>query len=129
MSGGFTACARMALPSWDLMPGKKKKQLKAAPKRRKAKRAKSKPSGAASKSSKAKTVVAAVLDSQKLQSLYATMLKTRMLTQQAGGILSDRNSLPTGREAVLAGAITHTLPGDSIAATQNALLASFIRGT
>lgn len=115
------------------MPGKNKKQLQAAPKRRKVKRAKSKPSGAASKGSKAKTVAAAVLDSQKLQSLYATMLRTRMLSQRTGEVLSERNGLPinisAGYEAVLIGAITHTLPGDSIAATQNGLLASFIRGT
>src|SRR5215469_15078924 len=116
------------------MPGKKKKQLKAAPKRRKAKRATSNPSGVASKSTKAKTVVAAVLDSQKLQSLYATMLKARMLNQRAGEIMSQRQkglsaNITPGYEAVLIGAIAHTLPGDSIAATQNTLLASFIRGT
>lgn len=114
------------------MPGKKKKQLKAAPKRHKAKRAKSKPSGAAaSKSSKAKTVVAAVLDSQKLQSLYAIMLKTRLLSQRAGEILSaqQKNSITAGREAVLAGAIAHTFSEDSTAAMQNSLLTSFIRGT
>lgn len=112
------------------MPGKKKKQFKAAPKRRKAKRAKSKSSGSASKSKKAKTVVAAVLDSQKLQSLYATMLKTRMLNQKAGEILSaqQKDNTTAGREAVLVGAIAHALPGDSIAATQNSFLADFIRG-
>ena len=115
------------------MPGKKKKQLKAAPKRRKAKRAKSKPPGAASNSTKAKAAVAAVLDSQKLQSLYTTMLKARLLNQKAKKNLSERQHLPAdishGPEAVLVGAITHTLPEDSIVATQNALLASFIRGT
>ncbi|HZS27941.1 MAG TPA: thiamine pyrophosphate-dependent enzyme, partial [Candidatus Angelobacter sp.] len=121
----------MALPSWDLMPSKKKKQLKVAPKRRKAKRTKSKPSGAASKGSKAKTVVAAVLDSHKLQSLYATMLKTQMLNQRAGEILSaqQKDNITAGREAVLVGAIAHALAGDSIAVRHNGLLASFIRGT
>ncbi|HET9282182.1 MAG TPA: thiamine pyrophosphate-dependent enzyme [Candidatus Angelobacter sp.] len=113
------------------MPDKKKKQLKAAPKRRKAKRAKSKPSGSATKSQKTKTVVAAVLDSQKLQSLYATMLKTRLLSQRAGEILSaqQKDNTTAGREAVLVGAIAHALPGDSTVAAQNSLLTSFIRGT
>ena len=113
------------------MPDKKKKQLKAASKRRKAKRAKSKPSVATSKSLKTKTVVAAVLDSQKLQSLYATMLKTRMLSQRAGEILpaQQKDNITAGREAVLVGAIAHALPGDSTVTAQKSLLASFVRGT
>lgn len=120
----------MALPSWDLMPGKKKKQLKAAPKRRKAKGAKNKPSGSTSKSTKAKTTAAAVLDSQKLQSLYTTMLRARMLNQRAKEILPEQQKGTTaGREAVLAGAIAHALPGDFISATQNGFLAGFIRET
>ncbi|HKV95742.1 MAG TPA: thiamine pyrophosphate-dependent enzyme [Candidatus Angelobacter sp.] len=115
------------------MPGKNKNQLKAAPKRRKAKRAKSKSSGASSNGAKAKIAVAAVLDSQKLQGLYATMLKTRMLNKRAGEFLSAQESVQSntslGQEAMLVGAITHTLPEDAIATTQNGLLAEFIRGT
>ncbi|HET9364494.1 MAG TPA: thiamine pyrophosphate-dependent enzyme [Candidatus Angelobacter sp.] len=41
----------------------------------------------------------------------------------------QKDNITAGREAVLAGAIAHTLSGDSIAAMQNDLLASFIRGT
>lgn len=54
-----------------------------------------------------------------------------MLSQRAEEILSaqQKDSIIAGREAALTGAIAHTLPGDSIAATQNGLLASFIRGT
>jgi pyruvate dehydrogenase E1 component alpha subunit len=113
------------------MPGKKKKQLKTTATRRKAKRAKTKRS--ASSKSKGKTVVAAVLDAQKLQDLYATMLKADMLNQRASGILSARQrgllSNTQGREAVLVGAIAHTLPGDAIAASHGGFLGSFIRGT
>jgi pyruvate dehydrogenase E1 component alpha subunit len=113
------------------MPGKKKKQLKTAATRRKAKRAKTKRS-AASKS-KGKTVVAAVLDAQKLQDLYTTMLKAHMLNQRASEIQSAQQRDPltntNGREAVLVGAIAHALPGDAIAASHGGFLGTFIRGT
>lgn len=112
------------------MPGKNKKQHKTT--RRKATRTKSK-TKKASKSAKGKTVVAAVLDSQKLQSLYATMLRAHILNQRVWRILSagGEGAFPatTGREAVMAGAIAHTLPGDSIAAARDSFLASFIRGS
>jgi TPP-dependent pyruvate/acetoin dehydrogenase alpha subunit len=114
------------------MPAKNKKQRKTTTKRHKAKRGKTKPS-AASKS-KGKAVVAAVLDAQKLQDLYATMLKAHMLNQRAGEILAVRQKsvsakATSGREAVLVGAIAHALPGDAIAASHGGFLGSFIRGT
>jgi TPP-dependent pyruvate/acetoin dehydrogenase alpha subunit len=109
------------------MPGKHKKQQKTTASRRKTKRKKNKPSKASQKSAQSKTVVAAVLDSQKLQDLYATMLRTHTLNRRAGKILSA--TLATmGREAVLVGAIAHTLPGDSVAAVQDEFLISLIRG-
>ena len=114
------------------MPGKNKKQLKTAATRRKVKRAKTKPS-ASSKNKGKTTEVAAVLDAKKLQDLYATMLKAHMLNQRAPEILSVRQkglrTNTTGREAVLVGAIAHTLSGDSIAASDGGFLGSFIRGT
>jgi TPP-dependent pyruvate/acetoin dehydrogenase alpha subunit len=113
------------------MPAKNKKQLKIIATRRKAKRAKHKLS--ATSKSKGKTVVAAVLDAQKLQDLYATMLKAHMLNQRAPEILPARQrsplTSPQGREAVLVGAIAHALPGDAIAASHGGFLGSFIRGT
>lgn len=115
------------------MPGKKKKQFKTAAKRRKVNRAKTTRRRAASSSSKNKPTAAAVLDSQKLQDLYAIMLKTRMLSGRALQLLSTpAKGLPAGaawkREAVLVGAIAHTLAGDSIATAQSSFLADFIKG-
>ncbi|HEY7403553.1 MAG TPA: thiamine pyrophosphate-dependent enzyme [Candidatus Angelobacter sp.] len=103
------------------------------PSRRKAKRAKNKPSKtAASRNKKNKTIVAAVLDSQKLQDLYAAMLRAHLLQKWAKDILpasqEESSQLENGREAVLAGAIAHMLPGDSLAAVQDEFLASFVRG-
>ncbi len=65
---------------------------------------------------------AAVLDSEKLKSLYATMLKCRLLGAQeresshaqefSGGAQSF-----TGREAMLVGAASHALPEDRVIAS------------
>ncbi len=76
--------------------------------------------------------VASVLDSQKLQDLYATMLRAHTLIQKAGKIISatrkDSFAGTVGREAVLVGAIAHTLPGDSVTAAQDEFLVGLIRG-
>lgn len=114
------------------MPGKKKKQVKSAAKRRKTNRAKTTRRRAASTRAKNKPA-AAVLDSQKLQDLYAIMLKTRMLCEKALPLLSSPAKGPVAgmeskREAVLVGAIAHMLAGDSIATAQNRFLADFIQG-
>lgn len=86
---------------------------------------------AAAKSPKSKTVVASVLNSEKLQELYATMLKCRMLSERA--LPADRQKgtdvSPSNRhEAAFVGAVAHAIPADAIAAAQDGFLASFIQG-
>src|SRR5215472_10554932 len=120
------------------MPRTKKKPPKTKPSRKtktevsrpKARRANSRP-GVSAKSTKSQPVVASVLNSEKLQELYATMLKCRLLSERGwtapnGG--GSSKSTTAGHEAVFVGAVAHALASDAIAAAQNESLASFIQG-
>lgn len=75
----------------------------------------------------AKAVAAAVLDEQKLQHLYSSMLKCQMLCR-----IAQESSAPqpvvAGREAVLAGALAHSRRDDYVASAQNAVLTNLLRG-
>src|SRR5262245_12149322 len=77
-------------------------------------------------------VVAAVLSPEKLRDLYATMLKCRMLNEKVRSTWPQGNLVTRAagveREAVLAGAIAHVVPGDETVTAENGFLAAFIRG-
>src|SRR5262245_10191552 len=77
------------------------------------------------------TSITAVLNSGKLRELYSTMLQCRMLVEFAddvSALLKERiDEAGIGREAVLVGAVTHALPGDSIVLAQGSFLARYIR--
>jgi TPP-dependent pyruvate/acetoin dehydrogenase alpha subunit len=70
---------------------------------------------------------AAVLDEQKLQHLYFSMLKCQMLCRIAQQVSPEQKML-AGREAVLAGALSHSRNDDYVATAQNAVLARILRG-
>ena len=75
---------------------------------------------------------AAVLTSERLQQLYSSMLKCRILQNRVQEVSVpvqpslQKNS--AGREAVLVGALAHARLQDSITAAENILLASFLHG-
>src|SRR6478752_4284615 len=73
---------------------------------------------------------AAVLDAQKLKDLYSSMLKCRMLGDKMRELASAQaagaGETAPGGEAVLAGAVAHALPQDSVIAVKNQLLAEFL---
>jgi acetoin:2,6-dichlorophenolindophenol oxidoreductase subunit alpha len=78
------------------------------------------------------TSITAVLNSGKLRELYSTMLQCRMLVEPAHDVpalLKERviDEADIGREAVLVGAVTHALPGDSTVLAQGSFLARYIR--
>jgi TPP-dependent pyruvate/acetoin dehydrogenase alpha subunit len=79
------------------------------------------------------TIPAAVLISDKLKDLYASMLRCRMLSQKAGEwhLSAQRESIPAARqrEAVVVGALAHVLPQDSVAVASEGFLASLMKGT
>ena len=111
---------------------KNKKQLKSRKSRPSAKRAVRKTS--ATKKNTAKTqVVAAVLSPEKLQELYATMLKCHLLNERLADVIPQRRRATrvteVAHEAVLAGAIAHAIPGDETVTAEDGFLAAFIRGT
>jgi TPP-dependent pyruvate/acetoin dehydrogenase alpha subunit len=69
----------------------------------------------------------AVLDQQKLQQLYSSMLKCQMLRQRLQQI-SPAPRLVAGREAVLAGALAHSRAGDNVMTAENRALVDMLRG-
>jgi TPP-dependent pyruvate/acetoin dehydrogenase alpha subunit len=75
----------------------------------------------------ASALQAAVLDEQKLQHLYSSMLKCQMLYRIAQKASTHQKML-SGREAVLAGALAHTRRDDYVATAQNASLVGLLRG-
>src|ERR1051326_419981 len=77
--------------------------------------------------SKPMPVPAAVLDQQKLQQLYSSMLKCRMLQRRLQEVSPARQVI-AGREAVLAGALAHSRPNDYVVTAQNRALVSMLRG-
>jgi len=70
---------------------------------------------------------AAVLDQQKLQQLYSSMLKCQMLQRRLQQISPARQVI-AGREAVLVGALAHSRPGDCVITEQNRALVDMLRG-
>jgi pyruvate dehydrogenase E1 component alpha subunit len=71
---------------------------------------------------------AAVLNEQKLQHLYSSMLKCRMLARRVQEISTSPQENVAGREAVLAGALAHLQREDSVVVAHSAFLAGFLRG-
>jgi len=69
----------------------------------------------------------AVLDQQKLQQLYSSMLKCRALQRRLQEI-SPAGPVVAGREAVLAGALAHSRPNDRVITAQNRALVGMLRG-
>jgi pyruvate dehydrogenase E1 component alpha subunit len=113
------------------MAAKNQNQRKTKPSGRKAKRAKSR---AAAKPLKNDADSLAVLNSDKLKELYSTMVKCRMFAARVQVQTASLESSGTGRsmsnrEAVLVGATTHLVAGDSISLAHSSFLADFIRGT
>lgn len=72
-------------------------------------------------------VPAAVLDEQKLQQLYSSMLKCQMLQRRLHEI-SPVAQVVAGREAVLAGALAHSRRDDYVVAAQNRALVAMLHG-
>jgi TPP-dependent pyruvate/acetoin dehydrogenase alpha subunit len=115
------------------MSRKKKKQLNTKVSGR-AKRARTRLPGVAAPRAKHTPSVTAVLNSGKLRELYSTMLQCRMLVERRLALLASSNKAPRDepdarREAVLVGAATHALPGDSIAVAHSSSLVRHIRRT
>jgi pyruvate dehydrogenase E1 component alpha subunit len=115
------------------MGAKKKKRSTSA--RIKGKSAKPVSRSARRKASKKKKPVAAVLavlNSDKLKELYATMVKCRMLAERVRFVQPSAQQLEpafSGLEATLVGAGAHLLPQDCIALEHSSFVASLIKGT
>ena len=73
------------------------------------------------------------LDARRLKDLYERLLQCRMIAERAVRIL-DRRPAPAGyvcvpgEEAILAGALSHLLPGDCVASSRRDLLCDFLKG-
>src|SRR5262249_14008032 len=113
------------------MPGKKKKQLSNRASVR-SRRPRTGPPGASAAAATNTSSITAVLNSGKLRELYSTMLQCRMLMERGQALSASLkegviDEADAGREAVLVGAATHVLPGDSIVVAHGSFLARYIR--
>jgi pyruvate dehydrogenase E1 component alpha subunit len=118
------------------MGAKKKNRSAGTATKRKGKRStpKSRPARrqAPARKKKPEAEILPVLIADKLQELYATMVKCRLLTERVQSLqpsaLKTRHDL-YGLEAMLVGAGAHLLPQDCIALEHGSFVASLINGT